>query len=223
MTGNEGRTAIRVLIADDHPVVRGGLRAYLGSQPSVEVVGEAADGLEAIERTRELSPHVLIADVTMPGLSGIEIARQLLYLAPQVKVLILSMHEDRGYLMEALRAGARGYLLKDSGPGDLLQAIESVHSGDSFFTSGSARHLLGEIPPAVPVRPRLGQPALSTRERQVLSCLVDGMTSKEIALQLSVSARTVESHRAKLKRKLRIPTNAGLVRYALSHGFGAAG
>jgi two-component system nitrate/nitrite response regulator NarL len=222
MIGNEAPAAIRVLIADDHPVVRGGLRAYLGSLPSIEVVGEAADGLEALERTRELSPHVLVADVTMPGLSGIEIARQLLYLAPQVKVLLLSMHEDRGYLMEALRAGARGYLLKDSGPGDLLRAIECVHSGDSFFTSGSARRLLGEIPPALPLGTRPVPPLLSTRERQVLSGLVDGLTSKEIALQLSVSARTVESHRAKLKKKLRIPTNAGLVRYALSHGFGGA-
>ncbi|HXX94539.1 MAG TPA: response regulator transcription factor, partial [Planctomycetota bacterium] len=182
----EDSRPIRVVIADDHPVVRQGIRAYLESQSSIKVVGEAADGLEALERTRELSPHVLVADVTMPGLSGLEIARQLLYMAPKVKVLILSMHEDRAYLTEALRAGARGYLLKDSGPGDLLRAIESVHAGESFFTSGAARRLLGEVPPALPSRPRAGAPSLSPRERQVLSCLVDGMTSREIALQLSV-------------------------------------
>lgn len=223
MMAKEDSRPIRVLIADDHPVVRQGIRAYLESQPSIRVVGEAADGLEALERTRQLSPHVLVADVTMPGLSGLEIARQLLYMAPKVKVLILSMHEDRAYLMEALRAGARGYLLKDSGPGELLGAIESVHAGESFFTSGAARRLLGEVPPALPPRPPAGTPVLSPRERQVLSCLVDGMTSREIALQLSVSARTVESHRARLKRKLGISSSAGLVRYALSHGVSGSG
>jgi two-component system nitrate/nitrite response regulator NarL len=220
MMMKENPPAIRVVIADDHPVVREGIRAYLGSQPSIEVVGEASDGLTALERIRELSPHVVVADITMPGLSGIEIARQLLYIAPRVKVLILSMHEDREYLMEAFRAGARGYVLKDSGPEDLLRAIETVSAGDSFFTSGRARLLLEDLPPVSRSKP--ATPRLSTRERQVLSCLVDGMTSKEIALQLSLSARTVESHRAKLRKKLGIPTNAGLVKYAITHGFGGA-
>ena len=208
---------IRVVIADDHPVAREGIRAYLVSRPGIEVVGEASDGMSALEASRTLSPHVLVADITMPGLSGIEVARQLVYRAPGVKVLILSMHEDREYLMEAFRAGARGYLLKDAGPEDLLRAIECVHSGDAFFTSGGAKMLLENLPPAFPTPPRL-----STRERQVLSCLVEGLTSKEIALRLSLSARTVESHRARLKRKLGVSTSAGLVRYAMSHGLGGA-
>jgi len=211
---------IRVLIADDHPVAREGIRAYLGSRPGIEVVGEASDGMSALEATRTLAPHVLVADITMPGLSGIEVARQLTYRAPGVNVLILSMHEDREYLMEAFRAGARGYLLKDAGPEDLLRAIECVHSGDAFFTSGGSRVLLEEVPPAFPFQPRPAPPRLSTRERQVLSCLVDGLTSKEIALRFSLSARTVESHRARLKRKLGVSTSTGLVRFAISHGLG---
>jgi DNA-binding NarL/FixJ family response regulator len=175
--------------------------------------------LEAIKVTRSLSPHILIADVTMPGLSGIEVIRKLHFAAPQVKVLILSMHEDRDFLKEAMRAGARGYLLKDSGPEDLLHAIERVHAGEPFVTAGKSNLLLESgSPQSSGARSSKYHP--SPREGQVLSCLVDGLTSKEIARQLSLSPRTIESHRANLKRKLGIRTNAGLVKYAIVQGFG---
>lgn len=219
MTASASGT-IRVVVADDHAVAREGIRSYLKSQPDVHVVGEAADGFKAIEVTRARAPHVLVADITMPLMSGIQVARRLASLAPEVRVIILTMHDDDRCLDEAVQAGARGYLCKDAGPEDLLLAIRRVHAGEPFVTGGKSQVLFDRARKAAATRSRFSSRGISRREREVLSCLVEGLTNKEIALRLKLSARTVESHRARLKAKLSLRTSADLVRYALTHGYG---
>lgn len=205
---------IRVLLVDDHPVVRDGLRGYLSRRPGIEVTGEAGDGLEAIALARVRPPDVVLMDLQMPGMNGIEAVGHLRFVAPEARVLILTMQEDREYLRQARRAGAQGYLLKDAAPSEVVRAIEAVHAGDPFYTDGTSRAMLDEAArePAAP------GPELSGREREVLSLLVAGLTSREIADRLGLGVRTVESHRLRLRRKLGIESVAGLTRYAIDHG-----
>jgi len=211
---------IRVVIADDHAVTREGVRSYLWSRPDVEVVGEAADGARAVELACAWLPDVLLADITMPGVSGIEVARRLSSAAPCVRVLIFTMHEDARFVVGALRAGARGYLLKDAGPEDLHAAIRRVQAGEPFVTDARSSLLLERARSDAAADPSSPPPGeVSARQRDVLSCLVAGMTSKEIALRLNISVRTVDGHRAQLRARLGLRTNADLVRYALTHGF----
>jgi DNA-binding NarL/FixJ family response regulator len=210
---------IRVLIADDHAVTREGVRSYLYSRPDVEVVGEAADGARAVEMACTWLPQVLLADITMPGMSGIEIARRLGSAAPSVRVLIFTMHEDARFVVGALRAGARGYLLKVAGPEELHAAILRVHAGESFVTDAKSSLLLERARSVAVADPSSPSREVSARQREILSCLVAGMTSREIALHLKVSARTVDGHRAQLRARLGLKRNADLVRYALTHGF----
>lgn len=208
--------SIRVLLVDDHPVVREGLRAYLSGRQNIEVTGEAADGQEAVERARARPPDVVLMDLTMPGMTGIEAVGHLRFVAPSARVLILTMQEDREYVREARRAGAHGFLVKDAAPLQVARAIESVHAGDPFYTDGSSRALLDAETAADPEVP------LSLRERQVLSLLAGGLTSREIADRLGLGVRTVESHRLRMRRKLGIDSVAGLTRYALDRGLNAS-
>jgi DNA-binding NarL/FixJ family response regulator len=214
-------TAIRVLLVDDHPVVRDGLRGYLARCPGIEVVGEGRDGLAAIDLCRKLTPDVVLLDLAMPGMNGIDAIPHIRFVAPETRILILTMQEDREYLREARRKGACGYLLKDTGPAELAQAIGAVHAGDPFYTSGTSSALVQELNREVrPPSAEKPEPTLSPREKQVLSLLAAGKGSREIASQLGLSLRTVESHRLRLRRKLGIRSVAGLTRYALDHGFG---
>ncbi len=210
--------AIRVLLADDHPIVREGLRAYLSTQRSLTVVGEAVDGMDVLEKASRLEPDVVLMDIAMPRLNGIETTRHLHSSKTPAKVLILSIHEEREYLMESYRAGARGYILKDSAPSDVTRAIEAVHAGDPFYTVGTARLLLESgkgtlVQEAPPVTEDL-----TTREREILSLACEGLRSAEIARRLSLSVRTIDAHRRNIKRKLGIHSMAGLTRYALKNG-----
>lgn len=209
---------IKVLLADDHPIVREGLRAYLTTQKSLSIVGEAANGMDVLEKTKSLSPNIILMDIAMPGLNGIETTRHLNSSGAGVKVLILSVHDEREYLLESFRAGARGYLLKDSAPSDVIRAIEAVHDGDPFYTVGTARLVLEDVQGAITGRESPKREDLTSREKEILSMACEGLRSIEIAQRLSISIRTIDAHRRNIKRKLGVHTMAGLTRYALKAG-----
>ncbi len=211
---------LRVLLADDHPILREGLRSFLASCPGIEIVGEAADGLQAVQLAVERMPDVVLMDVAMPGLDGLEATRQLRSAAPSAKVLLLTVSAEPEYLREGARAGACGYLLKDAAPAALLRALEAVHAGGPFHTSGSADALRASA--AAKARDGAARAvALSERERDVLVGILAGRTSREIAGRLALSVRTVESHRARLRRKLGARSPAELARRAFELGLAA--
>ena len=209
---------IRVLVADDHAIVRTGIRHVLEGEPGFEVVGEAATGAEALALAERLRPDVAVLDLSMPGGSGLRVAAELRRLAPETHILILSMHDNTEYVMESLRAGAHGYLLKDAAATELRGAIRAVRRGESFFSPAIAGRLGAVLrgEPGEPRSPALAQ--LSARERQVLVGVAQGRTNREIALELGISHRTVETHRESLMRKLGVRTVAGLTRLALEAG-----
>ena len=215
---------IRVLVADDHAIVRTGIRHVLEGEPGVEVVGEAATGAEALALAERLRPDVAVLDLSMPGGSGLRVAAELRRLAPETHILILSMHDNTEYVLESLRAGAHGYLLKDAAATELhrltrlFEDIRAVRRGESFFSPAVAGRLGAVLrgEPGEPRSPALVQ--LSARERQVLVGVAQGRTNREIALELGISHRTVETHRESLMRKLGVRTVAGLTRLALEAG-----
>jgi DNA-binding NarL/FixJ family response regulator len=209
---------IRVLVADDHAIVRTGIRHVLESEPGFEVVGEASTGAEALALAASHHPDVAVLDISMPGQSGLQVAAELRTRSPETRVLILSMHDNTEYVMESLRAGAHGYLLKDSAAMELRGAIRAVQRGESFFSPAIAGRLSAVVrgDPAESSARSLAQ--LTARERQVLVGVAQGHTNREIALQLGISHRTVESHRENLMKKLGVRTVAGLTRLALEAG-----
>ena len=202
---------IRVLLADDHAILRAGLRMLLDAQPDMAVVAEAADGEEAVRRATRTRPDVAIVDLTMPGLSGVETQERLRREVPATRLLVLTMHDDPGYARLALGAGAAGHVVKDAEGADLLAAIRAVHRGRTFVRVGVERRGqagAGESP----------SPTLSPRERQVLELLARGHTNREVAAQLSLSVKTVETHRARLSDKLALQSRADIVRFAIDLG-----
>jgi DNA-binding NarL/FixJ family response regulator len=208
---------IRVLVADDHAIVRTGIRHVLESEPGFEVVGEAAMGSEVLELTTRLRPEVVVLDISLPDESGLKVAGELRQSAPDTRVLILSMHDNTEYVLESVRAGAHGYLLKDSAATELRGAVRAVRQGESYFSPPIASRLSAVLRGAdAPGQTLLGQ--LTVRERQVLVGVAEGRTNREIALELGISHRTVETHRESLMRKLGIRTVAGLTRVALEAG-----
>lgn len=210
---------IRILLADDHALVREGIRRVLEEDPEFEVVAEVGDGEEAVSRAREHRPDVAVVDITMPLASGFEVTARLQSEVPATRVLILSMHDDAEYVMRAVRAGARGYLLKDeAGPSQLREAVRAVHTGSSFFTSAVTARLAAGLRGDEGERPGPGLDVLTARELDVLKGIAAGQSNKQIAAQLGISRRTVESHRESLMRKLDIRTVAGLTRFALDAG-----
>jgi two-component system response regulator NreC len=209
--------AIRILIADDHGVLRAGLRALLNTEPSLEVVGEAADGNEALRLTSELQPDIVLMDISMPDCGGIEATRRLTELRPDVGVLILTVHEDKGLLREAIRAGAAGYILKRAVESELINAIQAVSRGDLYVHPAMTRALLPDVT-SVPAANQMAIERLTPREVEVLRLIVTGHTNRQIADVLTLSVRTVESHRANLMDKLDLHSRVDLVRYAAKHG-----
>ena len=214
----------RVVVADDHLVVRQGIRLVLEDVEGVEVVAEAASGDEALAVTTEQRPDVLLLDISMPGKGGLDVARELRAAGSEVGILILSMHDDPEYVLQAVRAGADGYVLKDVSPGELREAVARVREGREYF-SERVTHQLG-----VALRGELEREQrrsrlekLTGREREVLLGVADGKTSREIAEQLGISPRTVETHRERVMAKLRIRTVAGLTRFVVEEGMGEAG
>jgi DNA-binding NarL/FixJ family response regulator len=210
--------AIRVLVADDHAIVRTGIRHVLESEPGFTVVGEAATGAEVIALAERLRPDVAVLDISLPGDSGLRVAAELRRIAPETHVLILSMHDNAEYVVESLRAGVHGYLLKDAAATELRGAIRAVRRGESFFSPAIAGRLGAVLRGDPEAQPAVGLAQLSARERQVLIGVAQGRTNREIALDLGISHRTVETHRESLMRKLGVRTVAGLTRLALEAG-----
>jgi DNA-binding NarL/FixJ family response regulator len=209
---------LRVLIADDHGIVREGLRSLIAEQRDMSVVGEAEDGRAAVELARELSPDVVIMDVSMPGLNGIEATRQIGRAAPAPKVIALSMHNDKRFVAEMLAAGASGYLLKDCAFDELVRAIRAVVSGQTYLSPGVAGavvqdYLGGERPTEEDVYDRL-----SEREKQVLKLIADGSTNKEIASLLDIAVKTVMAHRTNLMTKIGAHSRTDIFKFALRKG-----
>ncbi len=203
----------RVVLADDHWIVREGLAAILHRDPHLEVIAEVGDGEEALEVLQREKPDLAILDVQMPRMSGIEVLRRARELKLKVSAVLLSMHHDRGYVRAALEAGARGYVIKEAAPAELLDAARAVLAGQLFV---SARLGLDPID-LLRESPKLTEPTLTPREREVLRLLAQGLSSKEIASRLDLSVRTVDGRRATIMEKLQIRTVPGLVKYALKH------
>ncbi|HSI58167.1 MAG TPA: response regulator transcription factor [Ideonella sp.] len=199
---------IRILLVDDHPMVREGLRARLSSVARLEVVGEAGEAGEALQRLVETSPDVVLQDVGLKGGNGIELAQAMLALRPELRVLMFSMYDNPEYVQRALQAGARGYVLKDAPASEIVGAIEAVAAGGVFLSPALSKRLFRDQQP---------RPLLSPRESQILSALGRGESSKQIALALDLSVRTVETHRQSIKRKLGLEGQAELIKYAVEH------
>ena len=213
--------AIRILLADDHTLVRAGVRALLEELPDVNVVAEAADGHQALAGTKAHQPHVVLMDVAMSGLNGLETTGRLVKEFPEVRVIILSMHANEEYIWQALRAGASGYLLKSASTAELEQAIKGVSRGETYLDPTIARRVIaGYVSGAAQQKSPLEQ--LSPRQRAILQPIAEGRTTKEIAFVLNLSAKTVETHRSQLMERLDIHDVAGLVRYAIRQGLVSA-
>jgi DNA-binding NarL/FixJ family response regulator len=205
---------IRILLADDHAVVRQGFKMILSAQPDMEIVGEAGNGRQAVDLAESLTPDIVVMDVAMPELNGIEATRRLRASTPHARVLALSMHKDSVYVREILRAGARGYLLKDSPAGDLLAAVRALAGGESYLSPAVSNAVLDDY------RRHVTDPIdlLTSREREVLQMLAEGKTNKEIATVLNLSVYTVDAHRGRIMEKLNLHSINELVRFAVRNG-----
>lgn len=207
--------AIRVLLADDHQVLRDSLRAFLGMYPDIEVVGEAADGLGTLAQVEALHPDVLVLDMAMPNLGGMEVLRRLHQEHPECGVLVLTQHEAPDYVLPALQAGARGYLLKRAGGAEVVQAVRAVAGGDSFLHTSIARLVLDAMRAGKGSEAEVPDGRLTDREHEVLFLIGEGLSNAQIGRSLGISPKTVDKHRASLMEKLGIQSRSGLIRYAL--------
>ncbi len=219
--------SIRILLADDHTVLRAGLKALLGAQPDMEVVGEAGDGLEALAQAEQLRPDVVLADIGMPGLNGLELTRRLKQAVPEARIVILTVHEDQSFLQQALRAGAAGYLVKRAAEAELLACIRAVARGEAFLLPSMTKGLIeayvgraarGQDRRQKPSETRDEFDGLTVREVEVLRCIAQGYSNAQIAGKLVISIKTVESHRARIIEKLGRRSRVELVRYAQEKG-----
>ena len=206
---------IRVLLADDHTILRDGIRALLDDQADIEVIGEAEDGLSTVKMVAKLKPDVVIMDIAMPMLNGLEATRQIQRDYPQVKVLILTMHENEEYIRQVLAAGALGYVLKDAAARDLLGAIRAVHQGEAVLSPAITRLVIEDYLRWGDIRPADTSNGLTPREREILQLIAEGYTNKEIAEILSLSVKTIQSHRSNLMSKLDLHDRGELIKYAI--------
>lgn len=208
---------IRVLVADDHTILREGIVALLQRSDEIEVVGQASDGVEAVALAQKLRPDVVVTDISMPGLSGIEVVRRLAAGADSLRVLVLTMHAEEEYVIHMVKAGASGFLLKDSPASEVIDAVQAIHRGRGYFAGHAAAVLARQLhEPTVSLEdPYRG---LTPREREVFHLVVEGLTTKEIARRLNTSAKTAENHRARVLDKMSVRNTAELIRYAVKHG-----
>lgn len=217
--GPAATAPIRILIADDHALLRAGLRKLLDTEPHLEVVGEAGDGPETLARIKELAPDIVLLDLTMPRMNGLEVLRSIRDAASRTRILVLTMHDDEGYLREVLEAGASGYVLKRAADTELLSAIRAVHEGGTFLHPAHTKLLLERMIDRQKAQlPQETEPRLSPREQEILHLIALGYTNQQAADTLYLSVKTVETYRARLMAKLGLRTRADLVRYAMQKG-----
>ncbi|HEX6034124.1 MAG TPA: response regulator transcription factor [Anaerolineales bacterium] len=209
---------VTVLLADDHPIVRHGLRHLLGEEPNIKIVGEASEGLQAVQLTEKLRPNVLILDIMMPDLNGLEVLRQVKERAPATCCIVLSMQSADVYVVEALKAGALGYVLKETGPSELLNAVQQVVAGHRYLSPRISERLIDVLIQTTERAPADPYQTLTNREREVLQMAAEGLSTAEIAKRLSISPRTAELHRGRMMNKLGLHNPAELIRYALKRG-----
>ncbi|TKJ43915.1 DNA-binding response regulator [candidate division TA06 bacterium B3_TA06] len=209
---------IRVLLIDDHTVVRKGIRALLEQEKDIEVVGEAEDGLKGVQACIEYAPDVVILDMALPLLSGVEVARKIREKLPETRILILSMYDDEEYIMDSFKVGVSGYILKDVVVSDLVAALRSVYRGSTFLSPSVSEKLRRQLQEGPPRSSRYGPAKLTARERQILKLIADGYTSRQISEILKISFKTVQTHRAHIMEKLGVHSTAELTRYAVTKG-----
>ena len=217
-TVGEVEMSIRILVADDHTIIRNGLRALLDSEPDMEVVAEAEDGRKTVQLARKLSPDVVIMDVTMPDLNGIEATRQILAESPDIKVIALSMHHHEQFVTEMFKAGASGYMLKDCSVEELTTAIRTAKRGDIYMSPSAATVIIRKYVNQLADLHESAKPLLTPREREVVQLVSEGKTSKEIASTLFISVKTVGTHKQHILEKLNLKSNADLIKYAFKKG-----
>lgn len=208
---------LRILLVDDHAMVRAGLAQLLSQLPEVEVIGEAGDGVEALELTRSLQPDLVLMDIAMPKLNGLDACAALRKAQPDLRVVMLSMHREPQYVRKALQSGAMGYLLKDAAPAELAQALLAVRMGQTYLSPAVSQALLSDAVHGLRT-PATAPPEITARQREVLTLVAQGLSTKEVALRLNLSAKTVDTHRTNLMNLLGIHDLAGLVRYAVRNG-----
>jgi DNA-binding NarL/FixJ family response regulator len=212
--------ALRILIADDHPIFRNGMRALLASIPGMEVVAEAAAGDEAIAKAAELQPDMVLMDLQMPGIGGIEATRQILYASPHIRVLVVTMFEDDYSVFAAMRAGARGYIVKGASPDEMLRAVRSAGAGEAIFSPAIAVRLIDFFSAPRPPAPQQTFPELSDREREVLDLIAQGASNAEIATRLVLSPKTVRNHVSNIFSKLQVADRAHAIIRGRDAGLG---
>jgi len=213
---------IKLLLVDDHPIVLDGIKSHLCAQPDFEVVGDAANGQEALRKAKLTLPDVVLMDISMPHMNGLEAMTNLRKQVPNAKILVLTMHDSREYIAQVVRSGARGYLLKDSAPAELVGAIKAVHGGEVYFSPSVSKVLIEEMADGrKPSGPE--QQPLTDREREVLSLIAEGLLNKQIADRLGIGVRTIETHRERIMRKLDIHNAAGLTKFAIARGLVSVG
>lgn len=217
----KSRSKITVFLVDDHPIVREGVRSYLTNQGSISVVGEASDDTEALRKLQRISPDVILLDISLPALDGGELARRLRQTVPRAKIIAFSIHASQEYVVRMARCGVHGYVMKDAPTALLVKAIHHVHQGGLYFPSNMADAILA--PGTKPSPDGTNEAVLTPREREVLILLAEGLSNKEVARKLGISARTAETHREHLSHKLNIMTIAGLTKYAIQHGLTSLG
>jgi two-component system, NarL family, nitrate/nitrite response regulator NarL len=213
---SNSKQKIKILVADDHPVVRKGLQMCLAKQERLRLLGEAVDGDDAVQKTKELKPDVLLLDISMPKMNGLAVTEMLRKEVPNTRILILSVHSNKEYVFRVIQAGAHGYVSKEASPEELLQAIEAVYSGETFFSAEIAQAALNQLVSNGGKKEPFAQ--LTTREREVLVLIAEGKSNKEIASALDVGVRTIETHRERIMRRLNIHSVAGLTKFAIANG-----
>jgi DNA-binding NarL/FixJ family response regulator len=212
-------SAFRIVLADDHVMLRKGLKMMIEGRPEFEVVAEARDGLELLDQLKRVSPDLVILDISMPGLRGIEATREIKSMHPHMKVLILTMHKDKDYLQKALMSGADGYLLKEDADSELFSAIQTIRSNKTYISPILTRDLPDEWAKVCRGKIEIQKESLTNREREILKLAAEGKSSKEIAALLFISIRTVEHHRSNIMSKLGVKKAADLIRYAVQKGY----